>query len=66
MAVQGDAVPGRARLGAARSDVATVLETTLKHTGRFSTEFAGYVNAGNLDAAKMPAGTMRVVPEGRP
>lgn len=44
--------------GTLASDVATVLETTLKHTGQFSAELAAYLNAGNLDTAKMPAGTV--------
>lgn len=49
--------------GSLLSDVATVLETTLKHTGAFSAELAGYLNAGNLDTAKMPAGIVLWYPK---
>ena len=48
------------------STVSTVLETTLKHAGRFGPELAAYLNAGNLDAAKMPPGIVVWYPKATP
>jgi Rv2525c-like, glycoside hydrolase-like domain len=44
--------------GTLRTTVSVVLETTLKHAGQFPPELAAYLDAGNLDAAKMPPGTV--------
>ena len=40
------------------STVSRVLETTLKHTGRFPPEFAAYLDTGNLDGVHLHAGTV--------
>ena len=45
--------------GPLRSDVATVLGTTLKHTGgAFGQDLAGYLDAGDLTGTRLPAGTV--------
>jgi hypothetical protein len=45
--------------GPLRCDLSTILATTLAHTGgTFSPDLARYLNAGNLDTAKAPAGTV--------
>lgn len=45
--------------GPLRSDLATVLATTVRHTGGvFDPALAHYLNAGNLDTSKAPAGVV--------
>lgn len=45
--------------GPLRSDLATVLAATLRHTGGvFDPALAQYLNAGNLDTSRAPAGTV--------
>jgi hypothetical protein len=45
--------------GVLRSDVATVLGTTLKHTGPvFGKDLAAYLDVGNLATTRLPAGTV--------